>query len=263
MKRVPPDLDRLMWTLVEDGDPRAVEEFGQRFPELRPELGKRLAVMRDLRGARSSLGRRGTPPHFEPPLPGEGSRLKPAWAGAALFVLAVAAFASYALTRTMIATPRANPQAPPTQPADSGSQNDFVHQPLPKPNSTEPPQPDETTRVPGPYQQKFSLKIDRAPLLDAIQTVAQRSGMQVQIAPGMDNPDVAVEYTEMTGMEILVDMGKQMGFTSFYEGDGNVLILPAVDPKRVSEPSKANGTTQVVEDTDNAPKPAKSAPPKK
>jgi hypothetical protein len=52
----------------------------------------------------------------------------------------------------------------------------------------------------------------------------------------------------MSALAILEDMGKQLGFTPFYEGNGKVLIVPAVDPKKLADPSTATGTTHIVDE---------------
>jgi len=67
----------------------------------------------------------------------------------------------------------------------------------------------------------------------------------------------------MSGIAILEDMGKQLGFTAFYESNGKVLIVPAVDPKKLTEPGNARGSAQVVEGAPGAgPTGAKPAPAK-
>ena len=51
--RIAPDVDKLMWTLAESGQPLAVEDFQGRFPELKVELSRRVQLMQDLRNAKA------------------------------------------------------------------------------------------------------------------------------------------------------------------------------------------------------------------
>src|SRR5690242_7527723 len=51
-----------MWTLAEGGDPRAIAEFESRFPQLRPELARRVSIVKSMRDARPTVA--GVAPAF-------------------------------------------------------------------------------------------------------------------------------------------------------------------------------------------------------
>lgn len=259
MKKIPPDIDQLMWTIAEAGDARAAEDFEQRFPDLKYELAKRLLLLRQLRGARKAGAGRSDIPHFEPRLHPAKGWARPAWSVAAVVAFAILAYASYSLTGRIMANP---PQRPGSSPAGAAVRTPIDHVPANQPLADgRPPQPKEADLAPSPYQKKITIQIERAKLMDAIQQVAAQAQLQIEIGPGMENPDVTLAYNDMSGIAILEDMGKQLGFTPFYEGDGKVLVVPAVDPKKLTEPSTATGTTHVVEDP-TGPKPTASPPPK-
>lgn len=223
MKRLPPEVDRLMWTLAEEGSDRAFSEFEARYPEHRAELGRRIAMLRGLKGQRASTRSRSTVPAFVPREPRPAVRR---WAVPVALGLAGLAAASFFGTRALLAAPE------PVRPRlDRPSTPAVVRQDPPKPPTVVPeikevPTPPEVLE---PYHRPVSLDIKRAKLIDAIHVVAATGKLEVEIAPGLANPDVELRYDQMSVIDILRDLGRQYAFTAFDQGDGKILIIPAVD----------------------------------
>ena len=88
------------------------------------------------------------------------------------------------------------------------------------------------------------MSIKRAPLQTVLKLVAAQGKLGITIAPGLSNPDVAIQYEDKTVIEILQDLGRQYAFTAFDQGDGSVLIIPARD----DEPAELSGTIGTKED---------------
>lgn len=230
MKHIPADLDRLMWTIAEEHDVAAIDDFGSRFPEFRTELLKRVQMVGALRGSiRKSQAVPRRIPTFEPrPLP-PNPFLRPAFAVASLVILAVLGFASYTLTGYL--TRQKAPVLPTesvhvaTAPAD---QRQPPYPPDVPDRVEQPPAPRQEAPIPS-YMRPKTIRIDRAPLHSVIQMVGQECGLDLEIAPGLDNPDIDANYVEVAGIEMLRDMGRRFGFTVFPQGGNRALIIPAVD----------------------------------
>jgi hypothetical protein len=231
MKRVAPELESLMWTLAEERNERAIDEFGERHPELRSELLRRIEMVKGLRGAKKKPIEQPKPiPRFVPKeVPSRG----PAYVVGGLVLAALCALA-FAVTALL--TPWPHPQA-----------NEPLKQPNPQPVVQNPPQPNprqgETQSNPIPSQtdpktdetekppKLGTIKIEHAPLFTVLRLMSDECGVDVQHAPGLKNQDVVVDYRDMTAMEMLHDLGKQYGFTPEDQHDGSIIVIPAIDPK--------------------------------
>ena len=113
MKRVPADIDQLMWTIAESADVAAADDFERRFPEWKPELESRMAMVRGLRHARPPVVAP-TPviPKFVPRANPAPAPRRVGWV-AALSATAVIAFGSF----LWVALNPPPPPAVPTQDA--------------------------------------------------------------------------------------------------------------------------------------------------
>ena len=92
--KIPREMDELMWSVAEADDPQATAEFGERYPDLRVEMTKRVKMVRGLKGSRPrSRAERFVPVQtvrrFGP--------TKLAVAGVTALVLVSVGFASYAV----------------------------------------------------------------------------------------------------------------------------------------------------------------------
>src|SRR5690349_8339480 len=94
MRRIAPEVERLMWLVAENRDPKAIADFELRFPELKGELAKHMAMVSGLRTA----GKK-TPPHSIPRFVPRYAHVQRRPTGlyvALAFVLGAMAFGSYA-----------------------------------------------------------------------------------------------------------------------------------------------------------------------
>ncbi len=237
MKRIAPDIDRLMWTIAETRDMKAAEEFDERFPDLKFELAKRMTLVRSLKTAKKSGS--STIPAFTPKArltPTPRSMATYAVAGVALVALA---FGSYAATANYLAHRQSQPvkqeiklssnaSGMPNQ--QSGTQNE-MHGVLP-PNQR---QPDVNRIIDNPVTTN-ARETDATPLIAAfsfsdipLQTVLRylekEAKLTFEFAPQLPNPNVSVDYHGLTAKQILLDLGHRYDFTPFDEGEGNMLLV--------------------------------------
>jgi hypothetical protein len=84
-----------------------------------------------------------------------------------------------------------------------------------------------------------SIRSDRIRLIEAIRRIGRECGLEIEVAPGMSDPEIVMRYDGMTGMEMLLDLGPRFGFTAFDEGEGRVLIIPTTDPTVMQPPDRA------------------------
>jgi hypothetical protein len=255
MKKIPRDIDDLMWMLSEKNDVRAQEEFSQRYPDYRGELQKRISLVKQFKSANISKQEDEIIPRFEPRPEQMHLDYRPQsarWIPVAVSVLLViVAYASYRITTGIVN--RSEPVRYAIQEDDLNKTNpsDRTHLSLPEPDKT------TKTGITGssnakPNGKAISIKIDRAPLISVIDLIAKESGLQIELAPNMENPDIRLEYSNVSGMSILQDLGKQFGFTALSEGQNKVLLVPAVDPSKANETSTPLGMAELVED-ENSP----------
>lgn len=240
--RIAPDVDQLMWVLAEQKDRKAVEEFEERFPELRLELAKRVALVNNLRGAGRAL-------HPEAPRFRAPQSAPPRWNRplAAVFLaacLSALALGTFYATRALLperAVPISNP-APTERPVGTPAP---VPVPAPDPGlsapgealpTAPPPAIDPPAYIPK-YLQRHSIAIQEASLLTVLEAIATQTGMQVEVAPGFEDVKISCDYRDSTGLEMLQDLGAKFGFTALSQGGNKVLIVPAVDSRTGGGPN--------------------------
>jgi hypothetical protein len=69
--------------------------------------------------------------------------------------------------------------------------------------------------------------------------------LELEIAPGMPNPELVADFRDASGMEMLMELGPRFGFTAFNQGDNRVLIIPALDAGTKTEAvSEARSETE-------------------
>lgn len=222
MSRIPREVDRLMWALAEEPTPEALEEFQRRYPQHVGELGKRIAMVRSLKGSQPA-GK--PPPPFQPRSVAEPPRrwsLAMAFASV-LLALCVASYlaASWYLSRS-VATPEPRLEQPLVAPPQLP---EVVYAP---PRRFEAPQPalpsSETEQLPP-----LSVRLRDVPLSQALKAIAAQAGLRVTLAPGFERLDtmVDVELTDTKPMDAFAILGQRHGFTAFYQGNREVLVIPA------------------------------------
>jgi hypothetical protein len=235
MRKIAPELDQMMWFLAEQGSTEAVEQFEARYPELKYELAQRISIVRQFRGAGRRAHREVTVPAFRPvevrPVP-QSRRLV---AGVAALSLAAIAAATYTAVVFMQPTPAPSVRhetAPPIQTPIEQNPEPTQESPAPTPSEPTPKQaePEPPVDTTPAYLKPQELKVEQAPLVTALRLVAAQGGLQLTVAPNMPNPQVRFSYHGLNTIEMLQDLGRQYAFTAFDQGDGTVLIVPAVDP---------------------------------
>lgn len=242
--KVPADLDQLMWFLAESGDLAAIAEFRKRFPDLEPELLRRQSVVRGLKGAKPTTAA-SAPVGFElrdnvVEYGKPANRLVWAMAGAAIVALGVA---SYLVTVRMTSPSVAQKPAAPVgatgpgrvdQPGadfDSGVRPTVITpEPVPDQKSTlgpgdEPPIRDNARAL---WERPQTIILEESPLYDALQAIANQTGLSLEIAPNTPNPTVSISFENVNGIDMIRELGKAHGFTPLDQGGGRWLIVPAV-----------------------------------
>ncbi|MFZ4509145.1 MAG: hypothetical protein ACOYON_15775 [Fimbriimonas sp.] len=218
-----------MWAIAEEGDPVALDQFVERYPDWKKELSRRIEMVRGLRGAKVASG--SSRPAFQlraEPTPWWRS---PGSAVAATIAIAALGFASFSVAQWVFRdkTPR-----PPV--LQTGvSREPFVVEPTPKTDIPPVRQDDPVATNEQPVQKvpaflrPTNLRLRGAKLEAAIRAVGAAGELVVEIAPGLPDIDVVVDYRQQTPIAMLQEMGQTYAFTAFEQGDGKVLIVPAVD----------------------------------
>jgi hypothetical protein len=242
MKHVPTDLDKLMWTIAESGDMAAADDFERRFPQFRRELAIRLGMVRSLKRSKpTGMDSDRSLPKFVPNETPVNLPRRPMWPVAVLGSLAFVAFASYLVVANLPkAAPVAPGNAPPVTVPMAGPPQDREN-PKDLPSVSEgrvrPTQdgsgatntPNPSSSVEMPWDKPQSVAIETAPLVDVLKLIADTCHLTIELAPEMPNPDVSIAYQNRTGMQMLRDLGRQYKFTPLDQGEGRVLIVPAID----------------------------------
>lgn len=242
MSRIDPSVDELMWLIAEQREVAAVDAFNLRYPEHRSEMMKRLEMVRELRGARPAGG-----------LPSFQQRQvrqlgPPRWAVAlgACGVLATVALGSYFVTRSLASHQTEKPSlvAPidtsPPQPTSIVRETNELPSKAPIVGHPGPGDEQAIRQSPPPaYGRPVTLRLERVRLSEALRLIAQGSGVRIEVAPGTPDPEIACDYRDVPALLLLRDMGRTLGFTPLDQGDGSVLIIPAVDPSNNASASPA------------------------
>lgn len=232
---IPREIDDLMWTIAEGTDHSAIEEFGDRYPNLREELLKRIRTVNALK-AGNRLPRTTSVPTFQ------NTQVRPAnwriiWTTFGVAVLSVLAFGVYKLT----VHPGPVPDIPavnlePVIPPDANIQFSQSNEPRPQilqptyPQQNNSPSGQGTRNSPPPVVGKLStVKLESAPLHAAIMMIAEEGHWVVTIAKGTPNPTVKIDFQNMLPMDMLKELGQQYAFTPVLDGDHAILIIPKKD----------------------------------
>lgn len=227
MKRIPRDLDALMWQLVEEGNLAALDDFESRFPEFKGELASRLAMVRGLRQAKPAHQRFVEIPRFVAKAPSAPPPRRGILTVGVLGGLAVVALG--ALTFVVLRPPaREAPKPVLVQPRTPEEPIDTNNTPAGNMDGNTGGQPFPNPPQPIPTEVRKSLRIESAPLYDVLELIAQSFDLVIELAPDMPNPTISLDVQNKTAMEILRDLGREYKFTPLEQGKGEVLLIPAV-----------------------------------
>ncbi len=232
---IPREIDDLMWTIAEGTDQSAIEEFGDRYPNLREELLKRIRTIKALKS-----GSRGPKVSSVPTF--QNTQIRPAnwrliWSSFAFAVLVISAFGVYKLNMHSTPPPEVTPvnlqpavlpDVNVENPTTSGPHPILV-QPNPSQGSNTPTLPNATNSPATPVTKLKSMKLESASLHAAILLIAEEDHLTVTIAKGTPNPTIKIDYQQMSPMDMLKDLGQQYAFTTVLDGDHAILIIPKKD----------------------------------
>lgn len=226
MKPIPRDIDELMWAIADKPTDAALADFEVRFPEFRGELGRRLSMVRSLRSSHPQAPVPSMPKFL--PRPQSPNRVWPM--ALAAVVLATIGFTA---TRTLFTSPPAVPEKPPVtqvnnnlppgaQSATTMSGIDVVD------NGTQPPavNPVQSKPEPPPYT-TLGVRIKGVPVSTALQAIAAQAGISVEIAPGLSEDLIDVDFNGLTAPQMFEQLGTQHGFTALEQEYKRFLIVPA------------------------------------
>ncbi|MDX2064367.1 MAG: hypothetical protein SFX74_01360 [Fimbriimonadaceae bacterium] len=243
MKRIPEEIDSLMWGIAESGDPSAVDQFAVRYPQYEAEMRKRIALVSGFKRAKPKTDPVRSVPKFSPRreiAEPRASWTPAAWAiGLSLAALGVASFTAFSLFG-----PKPTRDRPPVV-ADQGNQPEVKPWGSnPRPDVAPPISPVDGMRTePNPrdvpplrtgepaYLRPTSVHIAKAKLADALALIGAQSGLEVVVAPGFPDVEVTVDYDGLSAIQILQELGRDYGFTAFDQGNGSVIAVPATDPE--------------------------------
>ena len=234
MSKIPADVERLMWLVSESNDPHAIRDFEARFPQFGPELARRRRMVADLKGAKGHP----TPPDnripaFTPRPAPTATSARSLWVVGSLAAVALA-FGSYSIGVWMTKEP---PKLPPVQPVETRppvvpDTNIYTPPAQTKPNPPEPTATVPAGTTPPPvanHEPLRTLTLANTSLTAALKMIGQVAGYNVEIAPGFKDQQVSIDYTDVTTSEMIRDLGTRYGFTAFDQGEGTLIIVPAVD----------------------------------
>ena len=251
MSTVPATVDKMIWQLADTDDIAAHADFVSQYPEFKDELERRSALVRRLR----DFPKPGNSiPRFvpSPDLPVNTSAPKWPLLVAATVVLGGLAFATYAgVTFARSRQPEIETQGKgdrepiryqvPIGKADSrvsgpgfghfmspskiGEGDNLPAQTTPQ-NQAQAAPPDDFAR----WHKHVSITANKASLANVILGIASQAHVTIEIAKGMPDPKVNVEYHDQTAKDILEDLGRVFGFSVSIETDKRALLIPAVDP---------------------------------
>lgn len=238
---IPKEIDELMWLVAESTDPTAIEDFQNRYPTYQGELIKRIRAVRALKEA-------GKAPVSQPPVfVKPASPIKPfRWwaAGVAFAALSVVAFGAWRMMppsydhQTSGANnpgPVINTQhvrGPDQSPNDTRTQ--FTNEESQSANNAMPQAPVQQKPVEDempfyPEDSRTSVTLEMAPLHAAIHAIAASGNYTVTIAAGTPNPEVKVNFENMTPFEMLKQLGDEYAFVPVIDGQNAILIIPKRD----------------------------------
>lgn len=237
MKKIPLEIDELMWQVAEAGDPMARLEFAGRYPQWVTELDKRAAVVRRFRSAKPAA----SVAPFQPALSANQARRPFSWRGApmALAGLALAAIVvgQVVVSLSSSSQSRTSDIAPLGRSAGLGPA--IGREAVVK----------EGRSVDGPISvkaldpQRLVVNIASGPSLRAtLLNLARDSKINLVFAPGFKDEQVKIEVHYADYRHALERMGHEFGFTAFEQEEGTFLLVPEVDQDREPQPIERSET---------------------
>ncbi len=244
---IPREIDELMWTIAEGTDHSAIEAFGDRYPNLREELLRRIRTVNALKSGNKSL-KSAKVPTFQ------NTQVRPtnrnfAWASLAFAVIAMFPFGIYRsvshsdesttvpvtnieskLQPNASLEPRPDRSLDPINVPNNQTEGQNKGQ---VPNQSQPPNfpvyPNQPSNSEKPSSALQTLKLESAPLHTALLLIGEAGHFSISIGPGMPNPIVKLDFVNMDPMDMLKELGRDYAFTPIVDGPHSILILPKKD----------------------------------
>lgn len=191
-KRLPQELEDLLWTVAESDDPRVRSEFELRYPHLRGELATRTAMLDVLRHAKPKSGSEGSKLRpFETP---KSARPRSLWLAPALAVLLAAlGFGAFSLTKLLISS-----SAPPPKTEVQGTRSEPSQAPPEDGGTMQGMTPDgvedagrrgvgERPTPPPTPEKSIELLAQGMSLMEALDKIAMFGQVDIQVMPDVQN----------------------------------------------------------------------------
>ena len=272
MTPIPQQIDDAMWRLAEGGTMAERAAFVIEHPNYCDEMERRISLLTRFKHSREPhvpKGRFVPSPTLAPANP------VPNWlfAFVCLVVIASLGFAGVALVNfsksrqiqaalarspdARIPTPEphvttdssrpeptgiqptnnAVPPNPPSNPAPSPETGGFsgVIQPT---SPIQAPKPVPTSR----WETVVTVRSDHTDLASAILAIAAQAHVSVELAPGLGNPEIQIDYRRQGAKAVLDDMGRTFGFSVLVQSETKALAVPATDPT-ATQPRKVGNAT--------------------
>ena len=216
--KLPPDIDRLAWSVAESGDPRLREEFAHRHPEFAEEMERRATLVDD---------RGHTPAHAASGIALPLRRAPvPMWANVLVGLAVGAVIVSLFIPRNERV--ESDPvQAAPLRSAQNASSG--VMPPAnPQPASTVQDVPPVSTTSPTPIVEKgpTTMRLEGTRLHDALALIAAAGDLNVRVDSEVPDTEVREELTNLTPREMIARLGEEYGFRIVEESPGSLVLVP-------------------------------------
>ncbi len=255
MRKFSPEIDDLMWTVAESGDPAAVDEFCVRHPESADEARKRFTMVANLKGSRPKSARRSSPERFMPSARQVGPGV-PRWGYVAATALVLAGIVVATVGTVRYLDTKAKLAG---QEGSGGTMQGFEQPTVIVPAGGQPTQQDrpggqptaETGGAPAPevvlpFDRLVTIVSKNASLSACLNDIALQAGIKLESAPGMPELNIELDYRETPAIAVLQDMGRVFGFSVMRQDASTALLIPAVDPTKRNDQPPTSGSSGPV-----------------
>lgn len=233
-------VSELMWLLAEQGEPSAIEAFTKKYPEHRVELLHRVKILRGIKSVRSDgLTSAGSAAEFKPlshikELPKEFNWV-PIKVGSGLLGVGLVAFllTSQFTGKTQSVQVQSPSVTQPTPATNSDPMERMYSLPQDRSTKVEPGKLDPGAMQPVPtaeplalLQRHVTVKADEERLLGVLNEISLQTGLMFQIAPGLADSPLSVDFHDITAEEALREIGQMLNIGFFEQNPGQILIIP-------------------------------------
>lgn len=254
-----------MWLVAEKSDAKAIEDFGVRFPQYRSELGKRLALVRNLRGAKAQHLPPAVKPAFHVPIRITPSPAKFFGMGIAVGVAAISVASYYVFaSRGHAAAPIAGPvvettsrpqmskPGPATPKQNLFLPKEYRYKEIPQVDTRHDPALDHMPIEYGPAaaqahpEKGKDVDIRKAPLMTVLLMIAESNKIKLTLAPNLPNPDVTVSYKSMGAKAMIRDLTSKYGIVAMDEGENSMILMPKSSAPPETSTAPESSKTEAV-----------------